>query len=96
MARISKAMRRWLRGWVGAAIAAGANTISTGLSVIVIDPAQFNFDAGLHNLLKAVSVGALIQAAVGAGLFLSKSPLPSEDDDDASMQPGRVLPPRGR
>lgn len=96
MALMSKAVRRWLRGWVGAAIAAGANTLSTGLSVVVIDPATFNFGAGFTNLVKAVGIGALVQAAVGAALFLSKSPLPPEEEDEPAQSLGRILPPPAR
>lgn len=89
MALVSRAVRRWLRGWVGAAIAAGANTLSTGLSVVVIDPVTFNFGAGFTNLVKAVGIGALVQAIVGASLYLTKAPLPPEEDDDA---PASITP----
>ncbi len=74
-------VRRWLRGWVGAAIAAAASTISTGLSVIVIDPAQFNMGDGFTNVLKAVGIGALVQAVIGAALELKKAPLPTDEDE---------------
>ncbi len=96
MAFFSRSMRQWLRGWLGAAIAAAASTISTGLSVIVIDPNTFNLGTGFHNVVKAVGISAAVQAAVGAALFLSKSPLPPEDEDDPAAPLGRVLPPPGR
>lgn len=75
------AMRRWLRGWVGAAISAAASTISTGLSVIVLDPATFNLGDGFHNVLKAVAIGAAVQAVIGASLELKKAPLPPDEDE---------------
>lgn len=75
-------VRRWLRGWVGAAIAGAASAVSNGLSVMVVDPADFNLGDGAGNLLKAVWVSALVAAAIGAALELKKTPLPPDDGDD--------------
>lgn len=77
---MTKAFARWLRGWVGAAIAGAAASVSTGLSVLVLDPTTFNFNNGVDNLLKAVAFSAACQAAVGAALYLQKAPLPPEED----------------
>ncbi len=79
---MNRAVRNWLRGWVGAAIAGAASTVSTGLSVMVIDPATFNLDAGFTNVIKAVAIGAAIQAVIGAALELKKAPLPPDEPSD--------------
>lgn len=72
-------VKRWLRGWVGAAISAAASAVSTGLSGIALAPEHFNLGAGLHETLKLVAAGAAIQAILGAALELKKSPLPEDE-----------------
>lgn len=84
---MTRGVRQWLRGWVGAAISAAASTISTGLSVIVIDPATFNLGEGFLNVVKAVALGAAVSAAIGAAMELKKSPLPPDDDDPPPPAP---------
>lgn len=64
--------RLWLRGLIGAAIGGAAN----GITVMIVEPQSFNFDAGLADLGKVV----LISAIFGAGLYLKQKPIaePSE------------------
>ena len=62
---------RWAHGLVGAAISSAANTVS----VMIVDPADFNLADGLHKVLMVATVSAII----GAALYLSKSPLPTWD-----------------
>lgn len=65
-------LRHWLHGLIGAIIGGGANAIT----VIVLDPLQFNLQAGWKNLLMATIVSGIVAAA----LYLKSSPLPPEDD----------------
>ena len=62
---------RWAHGLFGATISGGANSIA----VMIVDPQDFNLADGLHKVLAVATVSALI----GAGLYLSKSPLPPWD-----------------
>jgi hypothetical protein len=59
----------WLNGFFSAVIGGGAN----GITVMVIDPVQFNFGDGLSQLLKVAAIGAIIAGA----MFLRASPLPA-------------------
>lgn len=60
----------WLKG-AGAAIISGA---ANGVTVVIIDPLQFNLGSGINRLLSVVTVSAL----VGLALYLQQSPLPPE------------------
>lgn len=71
-------VKRWLRGWVGAAISAAASAVSTGLSGIALAPEHFNLGAGLDETIKLIALGAAVQAVLGAALELKKSPLPED------------------
>ena len=72
-------VKKWLRGWVGASISAAASAVSTGLSGIALAPEHFNLGAGLHETIKLIALGALVQAVLGAALELKKAPLPEDD-----------------
>lgn len=65
------AWKLWLRGLL-AAVIAGA---SSGVTLIAIDPLDFNLETGLVRIGKV----ALIMALVGMGLYLKKHPNPWED-----------------
>lgn len=60
--------KTWFKGLVSAAIGGAANAVT----VIVIDPVQFNFQDGLGKL----GAVAIVSAIVAAALYLKKSPLP--------------------
>jgi hypothetical protein len=64
---------KWTRGLIGGAISGGAN----GVSVMIADPANFNFTTagGAQKLLFVMG----ISAAVGAALYLKQHPLPGDD-----------------
>lgn len=65
--------RKWTRGLLGAAI----NSAASAVTVVVVDPVDFNpLDGGLYKLLSVMGVAALF----GAALFLKQHPLPEEDD----------------
>jgi len=57
----------WIKGLIAAGIAGGANSIA----VVIVDPINFNLQAGLNNL---ITVG-IVSAIVGACLYLIKSPI---------------------
>jgi hypothetical protein len=58
----------WLKGLVAAIIGGAANAVT----VMIVDPAAFNFSDGGRKLLTFAGVSALISAA----LYLKQSPLP--------------------
>lgn len=60
----------WLKGLIAAIIGGGANAVT----VMIVDPAAFNFGDGGAKLLSFAGVSALISAA----LYLKQSPLPGE------------------
>lgn len=60
----------WLKGLIAAVIGGAANAVT----VMIVDPAAFNFSDGGHKLLTFAGVSALISAA----LYLKQSPLPGE------------------
>jgi hypothetical protein len=62
------AWKHWLRGLL-AAIIGGA---SSAVTLIVVDPLDFNFEAGLVRLGKV----AVVMALVGAALYLKTHPDP--------------------
>lgn len=63
--------KHWFHGLCGAIIGGGANAIT----VMVVDPAAFNFQTGLEKLITFTVVSAIVSAA----LYLKQSPLPDEN-----------------
>jgi hypothetical protein len=61
-------MNIWLHGLLAALIGGAVNS----LSVILVDPVEFNFSTGLGKLASVAGAGALI----GVIAYLKKSPLP--------------------
>lgn len=68
--------RVWLEGLVAALIGGAANAVT----VIVVDPLNFNLGEGLPKLLQVVAVGALVAAAA----FLKQSPIPAEKEKEGT------------
>ena len=63
--------RHWIRGLVAAVIGGGANAVT----VIILDPINFNlFQGGATKL----GMATLVSAIVSAALYLKQSPLPAE------------------
>ena len=68
---MSDNVKIWVHSLAAAAISGGAN----GITVMIVDPIQFNiFQGGAQKLGMVVLVGLI----VGAALFLKQSPLPPE------------------
>ena len=63
--------QNWLRGLFSAIIGGAANSIT----VMIVEPASFNFEEGLGKL----GMVALISAIVAAAMFLKQSPLPAKE-----------------
>ncbi len=59
----------WLKGLISAIIGGAANAVT----LMILEPATFNFQDGGHRLLNFSLVSALISAA----LYLKQSPLPN-------------------
>ena len=60
--------RKWIKGLVSAVIGGAANSVT----VMIVEPASFNFQEGIGKL----GTVALVSAIVAAALYLKKSPLP--------------------
>lgn len=60
--------RDWLKGLASAAIGAAANAVT----VMIVDPANFNLSTGIGK----VGTVALVSAVVAAAFYLKQSPLP--------------------
>lgn len=58
----------WLNGLISAIIGGGANAIT----VMAVDPANFNVENGLSKIGTVAVVGAVVAAA----MYLKQSPLP--------------------
>lgn len=63
----------WFKGVVAALISGAVNS----LSVILVDPVEFNFTTGLGKLASVAGAGALI----GVIAYLKKSPLPEDKNE---------------
>ncbi|HEV2350838.1 MAG TPA: hypothetical protein VG028_13435 [Terriglobia bacterium] len=75
--------RLWLHGLFAAFIGGASTTLSSGLVLVVADPAKFNFDEGLLRLLLSVTCMALIEGAKLTFAYLKQSPLPPEPEEIA-------------
>jgi hypothetical protein len=60
--------KTWIKGLVSAAIGAAAN----GITVVIVDPTNFNLNEGLGKLGSVMFVSAI----VAIGMYLKASPLP--------------------
>jgi hypothetical protein len=67
-------MKIWIEGLLAALIGGGANAVT----VIVVDPLNFNLGEGLPKLLQVVAVGAIVAAAA----FLKQSPIPKAEEKE--------------
>lgn len=65
--------RIWIEGLVAALIGGAANAVT----VIVVDPLNFNLGEGLGKLLQVVAVGGLVAVAA----FLKQSPIPKAEQE---------------
>jgi hypothetical protein len=69
-----KYWKKWLYGLLSVVIGGAANSVT----VMIIDPVQFNFNEGLSKLGAVAGVSALVSAC----LYLKQSPLPKEVIDE--------------
>lgn len=60
--------RTWLRG-LGAAVIGGA---ANAITLLIVDPVEFNFEAGLGRVWKV----AITSAVLSAAFYLKQSPIP--------------------
>ena len=67
-------MKIWIEGLLAALVGGGANAVT----VIVVDPLNFNLGDGLPKLLQVVAVGAIVAAAA----FLKQSPIPKAEQKE--------------
>ena len=72
----------WWHRLIGAFISGGAGAASTALSVIVVDPNDFNLSAGLTKVLSVCFVTFLISGIAGAFLYLKDNPVPWDGSTD--------------
>lgn len=62
--------RNWVKGLLTAIISGSANAVT----LIVVDPLNFNLQEGLPKLSSIIAVNSIISVA----LYLKQSPLPQE------------------
>lgn len=67
----------WKRFWLGL-IDAMLNSASSGVVVMLVDPADFNLNDGLYNVAKVAIAGALL----GMALYFKNHRLPGVTDED--------------
>lgn len=60
--------QKWLKGLISAIIGGGANAVT----VMAIEPTQFNLSEGIGRL----GTVALVSAIIAAGMYLKQSPIP--------------------
>lgn len=64
--------KKWLLGLIGACV----NSAASSVTVIIVDPVQFNlFQGGA----KKLGIVALVSFIFGGALYLKQSPLPVEE-----------------
>jgi len=61
---------KWIKGLLSAIIGGAANAVT----IMIVDPTNFNFDQGKTQLAMITFVSALVSAA----LYLKQSPLPGD------------------
>lgn len=67
-----KDWKTWARGLIGACI----NGAASSITVVIVDPVQFNiFQGGFRKL----GIVCLVSAVFGAALFLKQNPLPGTE-----------------
>lgn len=62
--------QKWLKGLISAIIGGAANSIT----VMIVEPTQFNLDEGLGKL----GTVALVSAIVAAAMYLKQAPVPPD------------------
>lgn len=66
--------QHWLKGLASAVIGAAANSVT----VVIVDPTNFNFSTGIGKLTTVI----LVSAVVSAAMYLKQSPLPKDDGSE--------------
>lgn len=61
----------WLKGLIAAVIGGAANA----LTMVIVDPLNFNLNEGVNNLLTVATTSAIVAAA----MYLKQSPLPNSE-----------------
>lgn len=66
------AIQKWVQGLIGAAI----NSAGSAITVVIVDPSDFNpFNGGAAKL----GMVMLVSAVLGAGLYIKQHPFPVEE-----------------
>lgn len=71
-----KNIEHWLKGLIAAIIGG----ISNSIVLIIADPANFNLQSGLDNLLTISATSAILSAA----MYLKQSPLPTDEGKESN------------
>lgn len=67
-------MGTW-KTWVHSLVAAAVSAAASGVTLVIVDPASFNFSGGGLKHLAAVCG---VQALIAVAAFLKQSPLPGD------------------
>lgn len=82
MKKRAKTLKAWAYGLVGAFIVGGSSAITAGVTIVVVAPDRFNFHEMIGNTLTVMFSVFFISGLQGAFAYLSKSPLPSIDENE--------------
>ena len=61
---------KWIKGLVSAIIGGAAN----GITVMIVEPTEFNLSEGISKL----GIVCLVSAIVAAAMYLKQAPIPSD------------------
>jgi hypothetical protein len=82
----------WLHGLVAAIIGGGSSAVTAGITVSSIRPDVFNFHAQIVPMFELMGVLFIVNGAVAAFAYLSKSPLPAEAEVVTTVQTASIEP----
>ncbi len=66
----------WTGGLISAMSGAAGGALSGSLGPMLVDPKDFNFGEGMHNVLVVAGITAAIATIIAILNYLAKSPLP--------------------
>lgn len=85
----------WAYGLVSGIISGGASAVVSGMTVVAMDPSDYNFHTGKFYTLVALLF--LVNGTMGAMMFLRNQPLPSKitvketDTTETRRNPASVI-----
>ena len=75
---MNKGTKKWVHGLWAGAIGSFASTIDSGLTLMVVAPADFNLNSGLKKTIIITLILGVLSGAKAAFAYLKQAPLPPE------------------